>query len=128
MAETATTPAQTAEQEPRLDLPDNERQDVEDACSSPAWQIVSKLRIEQITRYGHTSDQDDMEPLFHLAKRARQYSHDATETLSLNASGDGLDKAYAKAARAAATNIALMDRITRTKRKLADRIGDPSSA
>lgn len=99
------------------DLPDDITQAVADAVGSKAWQDIVSVRIEQITKYNHTPDQDDLEPMSELVRRSIRKLEQAKDNLSLGG-WDYLDAARKRLVTTAAMLVAQIDRIDR---KLADR-------
>jgi hypothetical protein len=72
--------------------------------------VVNKIRMEQITKYGHSDEADAMEPVSLLPKRARDMVNHALEDL-LMPKETGIPLAYKHMAKAAAMLLAGMDRI-----------------
>lgn len=103
--------------QPVIDLADNVAQAVVDASASKAWQDIARIRIEQITKYGHTPEQDDFHPMSELARSAQDKLAGAKDQLSLGG-WEYLGAARKKLVTAAAMIIAQIDRIDR---KLAQR-------
>lgn len=72
--------------------------------------LVNKFRLEQITRFGHSDEADNMEPVDYLPKLARNEINAVLEDLMMPRD-IGIPLAYKHLAKAAAMLLAGMDRI-----------------
>ncbi|WP_397604995.1 hypothetical protein [Sphingorhabdus sp.] len=100
MTNIATPPDLTPEQQATLDR----------VLKGEALCRVNTLRIEQITKFGHTDEADANEPVNRLPKFAREEINAALEDLMMPRE-TGIPLAYKRMAKAAAMLLAGMDRI-----------------
>lgn len=110
-------PSTETDTDPTTDPLDDIALAVADAMGSKAWQDIVKARIEQITKFGHTPDQDDFHPMGELVRRSIKKLDQAKDNLSLGG-WDYLGAARKRLVTAAAMLVAQIDRIDR---KLAER-------
>ena len=99
------------------DLNDEQQATLARVMRGDALCLVNKIRIEQITKHGHTDDADAMEPISRLPKRARDMVNHALEDL-LMPKETGIPLAYKHMAKAAAMLLAGMDRIEPELRRI----------
>lgn len=100
MTNTATPPDLTPEQQATLDR----------VRKGDAVRLVAQMRLEQITKFGHTDEADANEPVNRLPKFAREEINAALEDLMMPRE-TGIPLAYKRMAKAAAMLLAGMDRI-----------------
>jgi hypothetical protein len=87
--------------------------EIANAIRGPAVQAAIDMRIEQIVRYGHDSEHDDMQPLFHLPRQARERLIAAIEQIEGTGEKRQLPAARKNLARVAAMCMAAIDRLDR---------------
>lgn len=85
------------------------------AVSGYAVRIVLEMRIEQIVKHGHTSENDEMLPILWLPKQAKDYAQIACDRIGVTGKDRNLDAAERALARCAALCLASIDRLRQAR-------------
>jgi hypothetical protein len=87
--------------------------EIANAIRGPAVHAAIDMRLEQIVRFGHEAEHDDMQPLFHLPRQARERLIAAIEQIEATGEKRQLPAARKNLARVAAMCMAAIDRLDR---------------
>jgi hypothetical protein len=87
--------------------------EIANAIRGPAVQAAIDMRIEAIVRFGHDSEHDDMQPIQHLPRQARERLIAAIEQIEGTGEKRQLPAARKNLARVAAMCMAAIDRLDR---------------